>query len=85
VRFYLPALLLFLLGAAVQAIRGRSRAWSLIAAGLLVSIGAALLQQARLAIHPVYCDHNAVYHVVQGIALVFIYLGFRGTTTSFRA
>jgi peptidoglycan/LPS O-acetylase OafA/YrhL len=85
VRFYLPALLLFLLGAAVQAMRGRSRGWGLITAGLLVSIGAALLQQARVAIHPVYFDHNAVYHVVQGIALVFIYLGFRGTTTSFRA
>ena len=77
VRFYLPALLLFLLGAAVQAIRGRSRGWGLIAAGLLVSIGAALLQQARVAIHPDYFDHNAVYHVVQCIALVFIYLGFR--------
>ena len=85
VRFYLPALLLFLLGAAVQAIRGRSRPWSLIAAGLLVSIGAALLQQARVAIHPVYFDHNAVYHVVQGIALVFIYLGFRAIEHSSRA
>src|SRR6185312_4719818 len=78
VRFYLPALLLLLLGAIVQAVRGRDRAWGLIAAGLLVSIAAAWIQQARVAIHPVYFDHNAVYHVVQCVALVFIYLGFRG-------
>jgi uncharacterized protein DUF6962 len=77
VRFYVPALVLFLLGAARQAIRARSRGWSLITAGLLVSIGAALLQQAEVAVHPDYFDHNAVYHVVQCLALVFLYLGFR--------
>ena len=77
VRFYAPALVLFLLGAARQATRGRSRGWGLIAAGLLVSIGAALLQQAEVAVHPDYFDHNAVYHVVQCLALVFLYLGFR--------
>lgn len=82
VRFYLPALLLLLLAAGVQAVRGRSRAWALVATGLLLSIAAAWFQQARVAIHPVYFDHNAVYHVVQGAALVFIYLGFRGTTAS---
>ena len=83
VRFYLPALLLLLLGAVVQAVRGRDRAWGLIAAGLLVSIAAAWFQQARVAIHPVYFDHNAVYHVVQCVALVFIYLGFRAIGSSY--
>jgi hypothetical protein len=77
VRFYLPALMLLLLGAGRQAIH-ESRGWTLIAAGLLVSIGAALLQQAEVSLHPDYFDHNAVYHVVQSIALVFLYLGFRG-------
>jgi hypothetical protein len=79
VRFYVPALVLFLLGAARQAIRGRSRGWGLITAGLLVSIGAALLQQAEVAVHPDYFDHNAVYHAVQGVALVVLYFGFRPT------
>src|SRR5438552_19210437 len=36
-----------------------------------------LLQQANVSIHPVYFDHNAVYHVLQGIALVLLYRGFR--------
>jgi hypothetical protein len=77
VRFYMPALLLLVIAAAQQATRSRSVGWTLIASGLFMSAGAALLQQAGVSIHPVYFDHNAVYHVIQGIALVFLYLGFR--------
>jgi hypothetical protein len=44
---------------------------------VLVSVAAAGLQQAGIGIHPAYFDHNAVYHVLQGIALVLLYLGFR--------
>jgi hypothetical protein len=36
-----------------------------------------VLQQAGVAVHPVYFDHNAVYHLVQAVALVLLYLGFR--------
>jgi hypothetical protein len=76
VRFYLPALLLLLIAAGQQAARSRSVGWTLIASGLVMSAGAAFLQQTGVSIHPVYFDHNAVYHVLQGIALVFLYLGF---------
>jgi hypothetical protein len=57
VRFYAPALLVFL-------------------------VGAALLQQLEVALHPVYFDHNAVYHVVQAYALVLLYVGFRRVAES---
>jgi hypothetical protein len=77
VRFYIPALVLLLIAAGQQATRSRSVAWTLIASGLITSVGAAVLQQARVSIHSVYFDHNAVYHVIQGVALVFLYLGFR--------
>jgi hypothetical protein len=77
VYFYLPALLLLLVAAGQQAIRSRSGGWILVATGLLMSAGAAVLQQARVAIHPVYFDHNAVYHVVQSIAILFLYFGWR--------
>ncbi len=77
VRFYMPALLLLVIAAAQQATRSRSVGWTLIASALFMSAGAALLQQAGVSIHPVYFDHNAVYHVIQGVALVFLYLGFR--------
>ncbi len=77
VRFYGPAVLLFLAAALQRAIRSRDAGWSLISASFVVSVVAALLQLARVALHPEYFDHNAVYHVVQGIALLLLYLGFR--------
>jgi hypothetical protein len=77
VRFYGPALLLFLVGAGLHAIESRGSGWGSISAGLLISSLAALLQQAEVSLHPDYLDHNAVYHVLQAIALVFLYRGFR--------
>jgi hypothetical protein len=77
VLLYGPTLALALAAAALEASRARSTGWTLIAAGFALSAGAALLQQAGVAIHPVYFDHNAVYHVVQAVALVVLYLGFQ--------
>lgn len=76
VRFYVPALLLLLISALRQAVRRRS-GWMLIAGGLFLSILAAWLQQAQVSVHPAYFDHNAVYHVVQSVALVILFLGFQ--------
>jgi hypothetical protein len=75
--FYAPTLVLVLVAAADQAIRTRSSGWALVVAGFAVSIAAAVLQQAKVAVHPTYFNHNAVYHVVQGAALVLLYKGFR--------
>jgi hypothetical protein len=77
VRFYVPPLLLFLAAAVRQSIRGASAAWTLIAVAFTISAGAAVLQQAEVSIHSVYFDHNAVYHVVQAVAVVLLYLGFQ--------
>jgi hypothetical protein len=77
VRFYAPTVLLFLIAAARQAVRSRSAGWTLIAASFAISAVAAALQQARVPIHPEHFDHNALYHVLQGIALVLLYRGFR--------
>jgi hypothetical protein len=76
VRFYGPAVILVLIAAVIQAARNRSVGWGLIAGGFAISIVAALLQVARVSIHPQYFNHNAVYHVVQGVALVLLYYGF---------
>jgi hypothetical protein len=35
---------------------------------------AAALQHFQLEIDPVYLNHNVVYHIVQGAAMVFLYL-----------
>jgi hypothetical protein len=75
VRFYAPVVLLFLIVAARKALRGNDPGWALIAASFAVSVLAAGLQQARVSIHE-HFDHNAVYHVLQGAALVLLYRGF---------
>lgn len=77
VRLYAPVLALGILATAVAALRARSRSWALVALGLTLSAAAAVLQVARVAVHPVYFDHNAVYHVVQAGALGILYLGFQ--------
>ena len=76
VRFYVPALLLLLVMASIRAARAGG-GWTPIAVGLACSAGAAVLQQMRVALHPAYFDHNAVYHVVQAAALVILYIGFK--------
>jgi len=90
VRFYAPTLILFLIAAVRQAMRGtgEGNSWWLLAFSFGLSIVAALSQQARVAIHPVYFDHNALYHVLQGIALVMLFIGFRrvsGSNSAHRA
>jgi hypothetical protein len=82
VYFYVPTLLLLLLASLRQALRHRGGGWTWVLVGLLLSAGAATLQQAGVALHPVYFDHNAVYHLVQSIAIVFLYLGWRRASDS---
>lgn len=49
--------------------RSRSPAAALGALGLLLSIAGAVLRQARLGIHPVWFNHNDLYHLIQAGAL----------------
>ena len=74
--FYAPVVLLFLVVAVRQAVKTGSSGWTLIAVSFGVSLLAAAVQQARISVHPEYFDHNAVYHVLQAIALVLLYRGF---------
>jgi hypothetical protein len=75
VRFYAPIVFLFLIVAGRRAVRDRDAGWTLIAVSFAISVLAAGLQQARVSIHE-HFDHNAVYHVLQGVALVLLYRGF---------
>lgn len=76
VRFYAPVLLATVGVTTLEAARTGSRAWILIAFGLALSGIAAVLQQAGVALHATYFDHNAVYHVIQAAALIVLYAGF---------
>ena len=74
---YLPSAL-FLLYALLTRYRlrpDRGIRWGV--TGLALTLVAAVVQQARVGIHPVYFNHNALYHVIQGAALGMIFLAAR--------
>jgi uncharacterized protein YacL len=47
------------------------------ALGLLLTFVAAGVQQSSLQIAAIHLDHNALYHIVQAVAMVLLYLGAR--------
>jgi len=70
---YLPAAL-FLLGVFVAAYRRTRQPAALLGVlGILLTFAAAGVQQGRVALHPDYFDHNALYHAIQGAALFLLY------------
>lgn len=50
--------------------------------GLGLTFVAAGVQQLKIALHPVYFNHNALYHAIQGIALFLLFLSAKWIVTS---
>ena len=70
---YLPATVFFFIALflAYRQRRDRALAWGI--AGLALTFLGAAVQQLKVAVHPVYLDHNTLYHVIQFAALWMIY------------
>jgi hypothetical protein len=66
----LPAAL-FLLAVLLRAGAGRA------ALGVALVLAASGLQQLRVGLHPELFDHNALYHVLHGVALAVLFSGVR--------
>ncbi len=75
--FYAPPMIVLALLSLVRFLREHGFAWSGIFIGVILSFVAAAIQHLQISIHPVYFNFNALYHVIQGIALAIIFLGFR--------
>ena len=75
--FYLPAVVFLLVALSVAYARARERGILVAVAGLGLMFIAAAVQQARLALHPRYFNHNALYHLIQAVALWLLFLGLR--------
>ena len=73
----LPAALFVLCFLVQRWSSGRSRAAALGTLGLILSIAGAVVQQARIGIHPVWLSHNDVYHVIQAGALWLLHVAGR--------
>jgi hypothetical protein len=79
---YLPAAA-FLLIAFLYAYR-RRRSDSLEAgiAGVALALVAAAVQQGGIGLHPRYFNHNALYHLIQAVALFLLFWAGRGLLKS---
>lgn len=74
---YVPALV-FLGVTFLLAYRRRNQPRLLIGfIGVCTMLFAAAAQQAKIGIHPVYFDHNALYHILQGVGLFMVFLAAR--------
>ena len=82
IAMYVPATIFLLAIMIALYARSRSRSAALAVTGLMLTFLAAGIQQLGIAIHPVYFNHNALYHVVQGFALWLIYVGAKWVTTN---
>jgi hypothetical protein len=70
---YLPASIFLLLVFAVSYARRRASGLLIGLVGVVSTFVAAGVQQMGLAVHPVYFNHNALYHLIQGLALLLIF------------
>lgn len=82
IAFYLPATVLLLTALIVRYRRSPATHLRAGILGLLLTLVAALVQQAGIGLHPAHFDHNALYHLIQAVALLLVYRSARGLLCS---
>ncbi len=75
--FYIPPMAIFALISLVQFLKNHILAWFYLFIGIMISFIAAIIQYLQISLNPIYFNFNSFYHLVQGIALVVIFLSFR--------
>jgi hypothetical protein len=74
---YLPAVFFLIMSFAISFARSRDGAALVGLTGLVLTLVAAAVQQFGVSIHPLYFNHNALYHLLQGAALIAIFVAAR--------
>lgn len=78
--YSLPATLFLFVAFLLKYLQRRSRCVLPGIIGLLLTIVAAGIQQAGVALHSIWFDHNALYHLVQAVAFLLLFLAAHGLT-----
>ena len=78
VMYYLPATMFLFIAFLLRYRQRRSRYGLLGMSGLLLTVAAASIQQAGVGLHPIWFDHNALYHLIQAVAILLLFLAARG-------
>jgi hypothetical protein len=74
VLFYLPMLLLFLAVLVRRLFAQKDRSVIAGICSVFLMLIAAGVQQLHIGLHPQYFNHNALYHVIQAIALLLLFI-----------
>jgi hypothetical protein len=72
---YLPPTLLMLAAFLVATFASGSPSAFAGLVGMVLTLVGAVVQQQKIALHPVYFNHNALYHAIQAVALWLIFVG----------
>jgi hypothetical protein len=72
-----PPVLAVLVLMLVRAVRDGHRNATLASAAIVLMLAAAVLQQLHVGLHPVWFNHNALYHLLEGIALAVLFAALR--------
>ncbi len=75
--YYLPASAAFLAVLLARYARTSDRRLIPAMTGIVLGFAASAIQQLGIALHPLYFDHNALYHLVQAVALLLIFMSAR--------
>ncbi|RTZ60215.1 MAG: hypothetical protein DSZ33_03150 [Gammaproteobacteria bacterium] len=78
VAFYLPAVILLAVAFLVRYMRSREGAALLGAAAAMLGLLGAYVQQSGWNLHPLYFNHNTVYHLIQAVSFYGLFVAFRG-------
>ncbi|MBY0370749.1 hypothetical protein K2X33_08685 [bacterium] len=81
---YLPAMIALLGGSLYRYLQTSKKRYLYLSIGVLISLVAAGAQQAGLSIHPQYFNHNATYHLIQALGLLFLFKGAKEMITTER-
>jgi len=74
---YLPAVVFLFAAYLLRYLRHRRGHFLMGLFGLGCTFVAAGVQQSGIAVHPGYFDHNALYHLIQAVALLLLFLSAR--------
>ncbi len=72
---YVPGVFFLLVVFAIAYRRTPAVPVSLALMGLLLTLVDSSLQQSRVGLHPIYFNHNALYHLLEAVALYLIFCG----------
>jgi len=78
--FYLPATLFLFTVFLLRYLKQRRLFLLSGFSGLLLTIVAAGIQQSGYGLRPIWFDHNALYHLIQAVAILLLFHAARGLT-----